>query len=113
MKKLDNILKVLEEFRRNLIDELRLINRDIRNIQSRDSIISDQADTIKRQNKIIDDLINNIYTQDTSLEAVMIKPYRKAPKIFKNGKRLDSENMTSFDIDWNYDSRIDISVRNE
>ena len=35
------------------------------------------------------------------------------PKLFKDGKRLDSESMTSFDIDWACDRAVDITVRNE
>lgn len=96
-----------------IMNDITRIDRNIDKMSSRDKLISDQAETIKRQNKIINDLINNIYSQDTSLEAVMIKPYRSKPVIYKDGKRLDTDKMTSFDIDWSYDSRIDISVRNE
>jgi hypothetical protein len=43
----------------------------------------------------------------------MIKPYREKPILIKDGKRIDNENMTSFDIDWGCDRKIEINVRNE
>lgn len=110
MKIFDKIMTELGTLRANTVsitNDTTSINRYI------DKIINDQSETIRMQNKIINDLINNIYSQDTSLEAVMIKPYRSNPVIYKDGKRLDTETMTNFCIDWDYDSRIDISVRSE
>lgn len=116
MKFFDKIMTELGILRTNaaaILNDLAKIDRHISDTFNKDQLINDQSETIKRQNKIINDLINNIYSQDTSLEAVMIKPYRSKPVIYKDGKRLDTDKMTSFDIDWSYDSRIDISVRNE
>ena len=110
MKIFDKIMVELGILRTNVTS---IINDTIRINMHIDKIINDQSETIKMQNKIINDLINNIYSQDTSLEAVMIKSYRSNPVIYKDGKRLDTDRMTSFDINWNYDSRIDISVRSE
>ena len=111
--------QIMDRFR-NVTDELsclviktEAVDRALSKMDSRDRLINDQAETIKRQNKIISDLINNIYSQDTSLEAVMIKPYRGKPAIYKDGKQISTDRMTGFDIDWSYDSHIDISVRNE
>lgn len=116
MKIFDKIMTELRILRSNtlsIMDDTTRLDKNIGSMNNRDRLINDQSETIKRQNKIINDLINNIYTQDTSLEAVIIKPYRSKPVIYKDGKRLDTDRMTSFDIDWSYDSRIDISVRSE
>lgn len=116
MKIFDKIMDKLNENSTDLgamYNLLGAINRNIGNMQNRDKLINDQAKTIENQIKIINDLINNIYSQDTSLEAVMIKPYRSKPVIYKDGKKISTDTMTGFDIDWSYDSRIDISVRSE
>ena len=104
----------------HIIEMLRNINTDIGTLADyvhdsicKDITIANMEDTIKHQDKIINDLINNIYGQDTSLQAVLVVPYRGKPKLFKDGKRLDTESMTSFDIDWAYDRAVDITVRNE
>lgn len=96
-----------------ILNNIASLDRNITNISKRDKTINDLSEVIHEQNKIINDLINNIYSQDTSLEAVMIKPYRGNPVLYKDGKRLDTDRMTSFYIDWSYNSRIDISVRSE
>lgn len=109
MKLHNNIINELNDIKGSILT----ISRNVDRTTNRDELITNQSTIIREQNRIINDLINNIYSKDTSLEAVMIKPYRSKPVIFKDGKRLDTEAMTSFCIDWNYDSRIDISVRNE
>jgi hypothetical protein len=69
-------------------------------------------ETTKRLADIIESLINDKFTTK-DFEAVMIKPYREKPILIKDGKRIDNENMTSFDIDWGWDRRIEMNVRNE
>jgi hypothetical protein len=69
-------------------------------------------ETTKRLADIIESLTNDKFTTK-DFEAVMIKPYREKPVLIKDGKRIDSETMTSFDIDWGWDRRIEMNVRNE
>ena len=104
----------------HIIEMLRNINTNICALADyvldstcKDRTIANMTDTIKQQDKIINDLINNIYGRDTSLQAVLVVPYRGKPKLFKDGKRLDTKSMTSFDIDWACDRAVDITVRNE
>lgn len=38
-------------------------------------------------------------------------PYRGKPVVIKNGEVVSTDNMTSFDVDWAYDRRTDVSKR--
>lgn len=78
-----------------------------------DSVIDELTNIISMQEKVIDSLINNNYANDTSLQAVLIKPYRGKPRLYKDGERLDTDSMTRFDIEWRWDAGIDVTVINE
>jgi hypothetical protein len=73
---------------------------------------SELANSNTRLTNIIESIINDKFTSK-EFEAVMIKPYREKPILIKDGKRIDNENMTSFDIDWGWDRRIEMNVRSE
>jgi hypothetical protein len=61
---------------------------------------------------IIESLVNDKFTTK-DFEAVMIKPYRGRPILIKDGERIDNENMSSIDINWTWDSKVEINVSNE
>lgn len=110
MKVFDKILDAISETRIYTKVTLECLADEVRRNYKQES---DLHKIIAEQNKIINDLINNIYSQDTSLETVMIIPYRGNPKLFKDGKRLDTDKMTGFDINWSWDGRAEVTVRND
>jgi hypothetical protein len=84
------------------------LNREtVRMKQSHDALAENNAILMR----IIESIINDKFTTN-DFEAVMIKPCREKPILVKDGKRIDTENITSFDIDWSFDSRINITVTN-
>ena len=100
-----------------MAEEMKGVNRFLREIlrtkNKNDAVIEGLMDTINMQEKVIDSLINKTYAQDTSLQVVLIKPYRGKPRLYKDGKRLDTDNMTGFDIDWKWDRETEVTVRSE
>ncbi len=108
-------MKVLNEFKdklKTIYDEIRGPDCKLCDIESRQNNTERLAEMINRQNLIIDSLINNKYTSD-SISVVIIKPYRGRPYIVKDGKRLDTNTMTGFDVDWDRGRDIEIKIRNE
>lgn len=47
------------------------------------------------------------------MECMVFVPYRGKPVVIKNGEVVSTDNMTSFDVDWSYDRRTDVTVRGE
>ena len=47
------------------------------------------------------------------MECMVFVPYRGKPVVIKNGEVVSTDNMTSFDVDWAYDRRTDVTVRGE
>ena len=96
------------------IKEVKNILRELfRQKNKNDAVIDELTNIINTQGKVIENLIDKTYAQDTSLQAVLIKPYRGNPRLYKDGKRLDTNSMTGFDISWNWDREIEVTVRNE
>lgn len=108
-------MKVLEEFKDKLnviYSKLQSLDYAINKLTNNQDNIDKLTEVIHTQNLIINSIINDKYT-DNSLSVVIIKPYRGRPYIIKDGRRIDTENMTGFDADWSWDRDIEIIVRNE
>lgn len=68
-------------------------------------------DIIDEQNKIIQNMLKSQLTKD--FECIVYVPYRGKPVVIKNGEVVSTDDMTSFDIDWAFDRRTDVTVRRE
>lgn len=84
---------------------------------------------LKHYEEEIDSLRRNLNTQtelnrqlmtssfennnNNQIEVAVFVPYRGKPYIFKDGKEVSTGHMTSFDIDWAYDRKTEVTVRSE
>ena len=69
-------------------------------------------DIIQEQDRIIQSLLKS-QTSNKDMECMVFVPYRGKPVVIKNGEVVSTDNMTSFDVDWSYDRRTDVTVRGE
>ena len=69
-------------------------------------------DIIQEQDRIIQSLLKS-QTSNKDMECMVFVPYRGKPVVIKNGEVVSTDNMTSFDVDWAYDRRTDVTVRGE
>lgn len=67
---------------------------------------------IDQQNKMIQTLMGK-WADSKEFECIAFVPYRGAPIVIKEGKIISSEKMTSFDIDWCWDSKTEVRINNE
>ena len=67
---------------------------------------------IEQQDRIIQSLLKS-QTNNKDMECMVFVPYRGKPVVIKNGEVVSTDNMTSFDVDWAYDRRTDVTVRGE
>ena len=74
--------------------------------------MEEYKDIISQQDKIIQTLMGN-WKDNKEFECIAFVPYRGKPVVIKDGKILSNENMTSFDVSWAYDSRVEVTVNNE
>lgn len=58
-------------------------------------------------------LLNHMYENDNTLETVVFVPYRGKPLVYKDGKKVSTDTMTSFDVDWSFDNKTEVTIRND
>ena len=68
-------------------------------------------DIINEQDKIIQDMLKNQPSKD--FECIVYVPYRDKPVVIKNGEVVSTDDMTSFNVDWAFNRRTDVTVRRE
>ena len=66
------------------------------------------------QTELYHQLVTNSFENNNSqIEVAVCIPYRGVPYVFKDGKKVSTDHMTSFDIDWAYDRKTEVTVRSE
>lgn len=112
LERLDLIKEAINAMNKNyvsLCNKLDVYSRELDDLEKADEYLNN---SLKELTKIIESLINDKFTTEY-FEAVLIKPYRGKPFLIKDGKRLDNEYMSGFDISWDLDRKIEVEVRNE
>lgn len=105
MKIFNEILTKIDTLR----DELKRTNEEIRTMRLNNA---SNIAIIEKQNLILGDILKGYKTNDT-FECVVFVPYRGKPVVIKNGEVVSTDDMTSFDVDWAFDRRTDVTVRRE
>lgn len=103
-----------------IFDAIKELSYDIRALRDgykreHDDIIrayNNYRDIIQKQDRIIQSLLKS-QTTNKDMECMVFVPYRGKPVVIKNGEVVSTDNMTSFDVDWAYDRRTDVTVREE
>lgn len=111
---LNRLIESVESKSIKEIDELKYENHQLREKCDRSAASMEElVKVIKQKDKLISDIIHNIYSQDTSLQLAVLKPYRSKAIVYKDGKRLDTTSTTSVDICIDECGHVDATIRNE
>ena len=66
------------------------------------------------QTELYHQLVTNSFENNNSqIEVAVFIPYRGVPYVYKDGKKVSTDHMTSFDVDWAYDRKTEVTVRSE
>ena len=74
--------------------------------------LSEYKAIIEQQDRILQAIFKS-YANNEDMECMVFVPYRGKPVVIKNGEVVSTDNMTSFDVDWAYDRRTEVTVRVE
>ena len=109
MKMFDRIFDAISSLNNNIVHLIDCYKREhddvIRAYNSYENINQEQ-------DRIIQSLLKS-QTSNKDMECMVFVPYRGKPVVIKNGEVLSTDNMTSFDVDWDYDRRTEVTVRGE
>ena len=109
MKVFDKIFDAISSLNNNITHLIDCYKRE------HDDVIrtyNSYRDIIQEQDRIIQSLLKS-QTSNKDMECMVFVPYRGKPVVIKNGEVVSTDNMTSFDVDWSYDRRTDVTVRGE
>lgn len=120
MKTLDKILEELDNIKNTLDDMNHRNDCFLKNLENRfenrfrdiSMDLSKYKDIIQEQDRIIQSLFKT-QANNRDMECMVFVPYRGKPVVIKNGEVVSTDNMTSFDVDWAYDRRTEVTVRGE
>lgn len=110
---------------KDIKNKLNEMHEDIKRIinyfyESRTSILDRKMEEsvklieiIHSQQETINQLLKDKYIESKKFECVVIVPHNQKPFIVRNGNRLDNDKMTSFDIDWVWDSGTSVTINYE
>lgn len=88
-----------------------MIKNDIHRLFTNEIMISNMTSTLDYQIKLCDQVLHDKYeSDDSTYKAVVLIPSQGNPVIFKDGKKVSNDSMTSFSVDWADDGNIDVSV---
>ena len=79
----------------------------------------EEIDNLRRNLNIQTELYQQLMTSsfennnNNQIEVAVFVPYRGTPYVYKDGKKVSTDHMTSFDIDWANDRRTEVTVRSE
>ena len=66
------------------------------------------------QTELYHQLVTNSFENNNSqIEVAVFIPYRGVPYVYKDGKKVSTDHMTSFDVDWAYDRKTEVTVKSE
>ena len=105
MKIFNDILAKIEA----LSEELKRTNNELKALKLNNA---SNIAIIEKQNLLLGDILKG-YKRDDTFECVVFVPYRGKPVVIKNGEVVSTDDMTSFDVDWAFDRRTDVTVRRE
>ena len=72
--------------------------------------LSEYKAIIEQQDRILQAIFKS-YANSEDMKCMVFVPYRGKPVVIKNGEVVSTDSMTSFDVDWAYDRRTDVTVR--
>ena len=109
------ILQEIGELRKQIDDLYNAINNESCKLKRYERIIDSLKESLNVQGELNQQLITGSFENNNNnqIEVAVFIPYRGMPYVFKDGKKVSTDNMTSFDVDWAYDRRTEVTVRSE
>lgn len=109
------ILQEMGELRKQISDLYNTINKRSYILKHYEDEIDCLRRNLNMQTELNQQLMTSSFENDKNnqIEVVVFIPYRGIPYVFKDGKKVSTDHMTSFDVGWAYDRKTEVTVRSE
>lgn len=108
------ILTGIQAIKDDMGTYFREFNREFNEAMINKKTLDHLADSLNCQARLYEQTLSEKYEDDNNkYEAVILVPYRGKPLVYKDGKKVSTDTMSSFDIGWSFDSKTEVTIRNE
>ena len=109
------ILQEISELRKQIDCLYNVIDKRSYIIKHYEEEIDSLRKSLNVQAELNRQLMANTFENNNNnqIEVAVFVPYRGKPYVYKDGKKVSTDHMTSFDIDWAYDRKTEVTVRSE
>lgn len=108
------ILETIKEVKSDMGAYYREISKSFIDARIEKKTLDSLADTLQYYAKLYNQTISaNYEDKDNAFEAVVFVPYRGKPLVFKDGKKVSTDTMSGFDVDWSCDRKTEVTIRND
>ena len=107
------ILDAINSLKEVISSQLSRLELKLNSLDRSEKTIADLSSALEYQTRYTNTLLNHSYRDDKTLEAIVFIPYRGKPIVFKDGKELNTDTATSFNVDWGFDRKTEITINHE
>lgn len=108
------ILTAIQAIKDDMRTYFREFNREFNEVRINKKTLDYLADSLDCQARLYEQTLSEKYEDDNNkYEAVILVPYRGKPLVYKDGKKVSTDTMSGFDIGWSFDSKTEVTIRNE
>ena len=108
------ILEIIEEVKSDMSVYYREISKSFIDARIEKKTLDSLADSLQYYANLYNQTISaNYEDKDNAFETVVFVPYRGKPLVFKDGKKVSTDTMSGFDVDWSWDRKTEITIRND
>lgn len=108
------ILTAIQEVRSDMRIYNREFNKEFVEARIDKKTLDDLVGSLNYQSRLYEQTLSEKYEDDNNkYEAVILVPYRGKPLVYKDGKKVSTDTMSSFDVGWSFDSKTEVTIRND
>lgn len=110
----NKILTAIQTIKDDMGTYFREINIEFTEARIDKKILDDLVNSLNCQSRLYEQALLEKYEDDNNkYEAVILVPYRGKPLVYKDGKKISTDTMSGFDIGWSFDSKTEVTIRND
>ena len=108
------ILEAIKDVKSDMSVYYREISKGFVDARIERRTVEELSETLKYYANLYNQIMSEKYeNDDNAFEAVVFVPYRGNPLVFKDGKKISTDTMSGFDVDWSWDRKTEVTIRND
>lgn len=108
------ILEAIKDVKSDMGVYYREISKGFIDTRIEKKTLDSLADSLQYYANLYNQTLSTTFEEkDNAFEAVVFVPYRGRPVVYKDGKKISTDTMSGFDVDWSWDRKTEVTIRND